>query len=273
MKINTINDINNMGFTSGLTMKLALKEKLTIPQKQEKLLKYVYGVEANFKNNKSAAFANSVCVEIFNKLFRLVNKHFEFPPFITVYNRENLIEKYAAQNFCIPDTKEVLKKEYPFPGRSIFLENFHNLRYIDDNTELLYKNRQISSSHVLSPFIHEWLHSCHLDYIYTKYGYGGNCSFLRKLYPAKENKISGYDLLKELETKALTKNENEIVYDVLGEYSTHPHNQYLEIFSESWTKFICDSLHGANFVKNPIDILKATPQTFQNILQKVCMFK
>jgi len=33
MKINTINNINNMGFTSGLTMKLALKEKLTIPQK------------------------------------------------------------------------------------------------------------------------------------------------------------------------------------------------------------------------------------------------
>lgn len=90
-------------------------------------MKYVYGVEANFKNNKSVAFANSVCAKIINKLFRLVNKHFEFPTFITLYNRENLIEKYAAQNFCIPDTKEVLKKEYPFLGRSIFWENFHNM--------------------------------------------------------------------------------------------------------------------------------------------------
>ena len=62
--------------------------------------------------------------------------------------------------------------------------------------------------------------------------------------------------------------ENEIIYNELGEYATLPNNQYLEVFSEAFTKFICDSLKGVELIKNPIELLKSTPKEFQKILRK-----
>ena len=79
-------------------------------------------------------------------------------------------------------------------------------------------------------------------------------------------------LLKELQNKQLSTKENEIIYEELGEYATLPQNQYLEIFSESFTKFICNSLAGNSIIKNPIEELSKTKKEFQDILHKVCSF-
>lgn len=108
-----------------------------------------------------------------------------------------------------------------------------------------------------------------MDKIYNHFGYGGDCEYLNSIYPLKSSKFSGFNIIKNLETKKLTPKENEIIFDILGEYSTLPINQYLEVFSETFTKFICASLKGTELSKNPIELLKNSPKEFQNIIKKV----
>lgn len=264
-----VKNINNLSFTSGLNVNIKIKEKLTNSQKVEKKFANNYGIEACFMQNKSPALASVLCLEIFEKLAKLFKRKFVLPPCITIFERNSLIDTNSANNFCIPDTKEVLKSEYPYPGRSIFFQKFKNLSDIDDITETQYKNKRTSSPHFLSPFIHEWLHSLHLDMIYNKFGYGGSCYYLNNQYPPTNINIRGIDIIKQLQTKKLTSKENEIVFDTLGEYSTLPENQYLEIFSETFTKLICESLDGVELVYNPIESFKKLPDEFQKILKKV----
>ena len=269
-KINMkINHSENLAFHSGFTTKIAIEEKLVNPTKIETNFMNSYNVEASFNQNKSAALANKFCADIFTKLADVTKNSYTFPPCIKLYDKKYLTDISLAENFCIPDTKEVLTNDYPFPGRSIFFKEFKKLRYVDDITEFQYKNKRTSSPHFLAPFIHEWLHSLQLDSIYNKFGYGGNCDYLNSIYPTKNQKITGFDLIKNFQTKTLTPKENEIVYDVLGEYATLPINQYFEVFSEAFTKFICASLEGVKLVKNPIDLLKMAPKEFLNILSKI----
>lgn len=264
-----INYNENLSFGSGLNAKIKIKEKFMFPQNIERDFANNYGVEVNFIQNKSVALANKFCVKILEKLAEIYRQRVILPPCITVFDRNCLIDKKSASNFCIPDTKEVINGEYPYPGRSVFFQNIKGLSEIDEITDFQYKNKRTSSSHFLAPFIHEWLHSFHLNVIYNKFGYGGSCKYLRGQYPVKAQGITGFELIKQLQTKTLTSKENEIVFDILGEYATNPENQYLEVFSEAFTKFICDSLKGIELVKNPIELLKNTPEEFQKILKKV----
>lgn len=265
-----ITSSKNLVFCSGLTTKIVIKEKFVNPTMIESNFMNCYNIEASFNRSKSAALANQLCVDIFRKLANVFKNNFcTFPPCIKLYYRKDLINMSSAENFCIPDTKEVILNDYPYPGRSIFFQYFNNLRQIDDITEHQYQNKRTSSSHFLAPFIHEWLHSLQLDEIYRKFGYGGNCDYLKSIYPTHNQKITGFNLIEEYYTKTLTPKENEVVYDVLGEYATLPTNQYLEVFSETFTKFICASLKGVEIVKNPIDLLKNSPKEFQKIISKI----
>ena len=54
----------------------------------------------------------------------------------------------------------------------------------------------------------------------------------------------------------------------MGEYSTRPKNQYMEVFAETFTKFICDALSGDKLIKNPIELFKNSPKEFQTIVRK-----
>ena len=224
-------------------------------------------------NNKSATLANTCCLSIILKLAEKFNKIIALPPAIFVYDKNNIIDKSMADNFCIADTQEILSNEYPFAGRSVFFKDFHNLEEVDIKSEILYSEKISSSPHFLAPFIHEWLHSLQLHFIYDKYGYGGNCEYLKGMYPDKCKGIKGVELIKELETKILTPEENEIIFDNLGEYSIKPVNQYLEIFSEAFTQLICSSLNGVELVKSPLDLLKNKNLEFQKLIEKVCKFE
>lgn len=270
MKLSSFTNIN---FQSGLTLKTRISEKVINTRKQEANFAEQYGIETHFMENKSIALANKLCADIFTKFTKKLNNFSVFPPFIIAYNQKNLIDKNSAPNFCIPDTKAVLNNDYPFPGRSLFFRNIGNLSYINDLTDYQFQNKKTSSSHFLAPFIHEWLHSFQLNYIYNKFGYGGDCDYLKQIYPNKKAPISGFQLLQQLENKTLSQDENSIIFDTLGEYATKPQNQYLEIFSEAFTKFICDSLNGIEIVKNPIDQLIKTNKDFQNVLKKVIRFQ
>lgn len=270
LQINYTN--SNFNFKSGLNGKTILQEKLINTAVQEKIFANKYGVEAQFLNNKSSALANKLCMNIFQDLSKNLSHCYSLPPAITTYNASALIDEKSPVNFCVPDTKKVLKHDYPFPGRSIFFRNFHNLDEINNISEQLFQAKISSSPHFLAPFIHEWIHSFHLDYIYKTFGYGGTCNYLKENYPDKPTQITGVQLLKCLETKKISPQENEIIYDTLGQYSTKPVNQYPEIFSETATKCICDSLDGYKLVKNPFEVFKKLHPDFQKIFKKICMF-
>lgn len=261
---------NNITFKQGLSSKILQAEKLINVEKQAKLFAENYGVEVEFLNNKSATLANCYCLKILLELATKFNTMISLPPAVFLYKENNLIDNSMSDNFCISDTQDVLKNEYPFAGRSIFFKDFYNLKEIDIKSEILYSKKISSSPHFLAPFIHEWLHSLQLHSIYDKYGYGGDCEYLKKMYPDKGKGIKGVELIKELETKNLTPEENEIIFDNLGEYATKPENQYLEVFSETITQLICSSLKGTEIVKSPLDLLKNKNAEFKKIIEKVC---
>ncbi len=263
---------NAINFKSGLTNKILLNEKSINIEQQELNFAENFGIESKFLENKSGALANQLCLEIFADLSNKLNLNLTVPPAIFLYDKNQLLDFSSSANFCIPDTKEVLKNEYPFSGRSIFFRNFKNLEEIDNNTEYQYHNKISSSSHFLAPFIHEWIHSFHLDYIFKTFGYGGDCEYLNEIY-LKQSSVSGVKLLKFLETKTLSSEENEIIFKTLGNYSTLPINQYLEIFAETLTKFICESLKDCKLIKNPFEQLKNANPEFKKIFQKICLFK
>ena len=264
-----INNMKNLNFRSGLTNQTTKKEQSVNPKLIESYFLNYYNVEASFNKNKSAALANQICANIFEKFAKILNIDIALPPCIKIYNAKNLVDKTSVENFCIPDTKEVLNNDYPYPGRSIFFQDFINLQNINDQTEFQYKNKKTSSSHFLAPFIHEWLHSIQLDKIYSHFGYGGECDYLKSIYPLKNQNRSGFSIIKNLENKKLTPKENEIIFDILGEYSTQPINQYFEIFSETFTKFICDSLKGIELVKNPLELFNKSPKEFKDIVKRI----
>lgn len=268
------NTYRSHNFKAGLTSKIIKNAKSINPTAQEQFLSNQYGIETNFLNNSSAAFANIMCLKIFKTLLSKLRSNIILPPAIFTYEKSQLIEPDCAENFCIPDTCNILKNDYPFPGRSIFFQNFERLEEIDNQTESLHKNKISSSAHFLAPFIHEWLHSFHLDYIYRNLGYGGNCSYLQQIYPEQNKDTTGIQLLQQLEDKVLSQEENNIVFETLGLYSTLNKNQYLEVFSEAFTKFICASLSsGLEIVKNPLEELRKTSKDFQRILAKVWSLK
>lgn len=270
--MNKIDSYKNITFTSGLSKQILNSAKSNIPELQEKVFAY-QGIEAQFLNNSSASFANNMCLNIFKDLFKRFKLNLSLPPAVFIYQRNNIVNKSYADNFCIPETQDVLIDEYPFSGRSVFFKNFHNLEEINDITEFQFQNKRVSSSHFLAPFLHEWIHSFHLDVIYKTFGYGGNCEYMREVYPKKNTKINGFQLLKKLELQIFSDTENQIIYDTLGEYSTLPENQYLEVFSEAWTKFICNSIDNFHLVKNPFDEFKKTNKNFQAIIYKILLFK
>lgn len=272
MKLTNIS-FNQLNFKSGLTSEILSKEMSMNVKSVEEELSNKYFVESCFFDNKSFALANQSCLDIFQRLSAQFKVYLKLPPSIYLYNSNQLLCEDVSANFCIPDTRDVLKNEYPFPGRSIFFRAFKNLDEVNNNTELLYNNKICSSSHFLAPFIHEWLHSFQLDYIFKNFGYGGYCDYLKEIYPNKNTKITGIELLGILKTKKLSPKESEIVGETLGCYSMLPCNQYLEIFSEAFTKFICDSLNGIALIKNPLEQLKKTSTDFQKILKKVCLFE
>jgi len=260
----------NIAFKSGLNPRILLQEKLTCTKYQEYIFSYK-GIDADFAGNRSISLINKFCKKIFDNISKKYNKSFLPPPMIKVYNQAALLNKMDGSNFCIPDTKEVLTEDLPFPGRSLFFTNIKNLETIDFLTEKLYNDNKTSSGHFLAPYIHEWCHCMHLHQIYSNFGYGGTCEFLKQIYPQKNQYISGFELLRIYQNETLTAAENEIIYDFLGEYATKGQNQYLEIIAETFTKCICSALANdcQNFVKPPFDYLKTTSSDFQKIIKKI----
>lgn len=265
--MNITNNTNNkINFGAGLNQKIKIRQFFTNTSKTENLFYNKYGICADFNENKPLAFVNTLCADIFEQLGKKLNISITAPPVIKVYKQNELVKNEKYINFCIPENEKLFNDDVTYPAGSIFLKDYNNLKQIDEITEKMFENGKISSNHFLAMFIHEWLHSIHLDHIYSKFGYEGDCKYLSEMYPKQKNPIHD---IKFLQNKCLSKEETQIVINELDSYAGEKTNQYFEVFSEMFTKLICSSISkDCKLIKNPIDLFRKTPEKLQKIVIK-----
>lgn len=239
-------------FKSGLTNEILIQAKnIDIKSVQNKLLNH--NIESNL-NSKVVAFAVQQLLKIFDILKSKTNaKLFTINiPSIQTYMKEHLVFDFQGYGFCIPQSQHVLKNQELFKTGSIFFEEEKSIELLNNELDEKFAKQQRSSSHYLSPFVHEFLHNVYLNYIYTNHG------------------NNALNILSKLQNLAFSKNENEIIANVIGTYATKPHNQYHEVFAETFTKLICNTLSLNSLPKeNPLDKLKTLPPEFLIILTKL----
>lgn len=260
---------NYVNFTSGLNKNLLARGLVFNSGKFQHDMMLKNNIDADFAGNKPVAFCLAKVCEIFDllklktgsKLFNL-----KFPRF-RAYDRENLLVENKTNGFCIPETRLVLKNELPFETGSVFQEKQAGLEEWDYIVESDYNNRKRSSGHFLADTIHEIMHSVYIDFLYRKHGYNGKCPYTKSLYPQTPDD----SIMRELQYKTFSNDENLVIRNVLGEYASRPVNQYHEVFAETFTKAICESLSEQDALptKNPFEILKKYPPEFFKILYKV----
>lgn len=267
MYISDYKNYNNVSFNAGLNSKIKLRKILTSTEQTERELNKKYGIYANFENNNTIAFVNLLCADIFEQLGNALRFNITAPPVIKVYKQKDLILNDKYINFCIPENSKLFKDNEIYPAGSVFFKDYKSLNQIDNITENLYKNGKISSNHFLAMFIHEWLHSIHLDHIYKKFGYNGDCEYLSKIYPKPDNTKTL--TINDLQQKFLSEEESKTVKEELDLYAGEKNNQYFEVFSEMFTKLICGSISkDCKLIRNPIDLFKKTPEKLQKIVIK-----
>lgn len=261
----------NINFQSGLSKKLIEQCKHTDINKVQSDLR-LKNIHSDFNSSKPVTFAVSKVFKIFELLLDKTKKDiFKIStPNIMVYSTKNLNFEFEGYGFCLPETQQVIKNKPPFETGSVFYANENSLQSLNERIEKSFNNNERSSSHYLAPFIHEILHERYIDFIYSKYGYEGNCPYTKQKYSRNQNN-SGLNIMQILKNKNFSQKENNIIRNILGSYSSYSKNQYHEVFAETFTKLICDSLSDKTSlpIKNPLDKLKSYPIEFLNIIIKL----
>lgn len=269
MRINNAN--NSINFCSGLNQ-YAVKSCLNANISQIKTDLLNRNIRSDFKTCKPTAFLTQSAVNILETFKKKTNaKLFNFSiPCIFAYSANELNFEFKGQNFCIPETKKVLKNQGALETGSVLYECLDDIELLNNRLDLSYAKNERSSSHYLSPFIHEIMHNVYLNYIYLTHGYEGSCNYTKQKYFSKDKTNDGLKILYDIQTKTFNQQENKIIEQNVGKYATTKFNQYHELFAETFTKLICDSISDNGTPnKNPIDLLKKLPQDFLFILQKI----
>ena len=264
-----INSATN--FKSGMNAQILRMERNIIPRQIENYFcnmptkdwRSFYNID--FKDNKAMATANRLCVDIFNNMRKIFDyrngycmQNLTSPQDIFVFNNEDS-NLYGNRGFFAIGNDIKIEENLPTfqKGTTFFSNTLKKLDNIDALTEQFYKDGKTSSPHFLNPFIHEWLHSI----------------FYKTVSNICYNGIANYNAtIENYNQQKLTDKEKEIVSDIVSLYPANcDENQFAETFADSWTKFICDALADdcKTFKKNPLDLVKATPKEFQEILKKV----
>lgn len=210
-------------------------------------------INTDFINNKSMALSTNIAAFILNTLHSRFNFFSFWTPSVNVYNKENLLLDTNLYHFCIPECKKVLMHKPIYERASIFYSNVSSLEELDAQAEQAYKYGIKPSKHFLTDIIHEMMHAVLLKRIYDKH------------------ESNSLNILQNLQYKKFNEDENKIIADILGSEATCSLNQYHEVFANTFTKIICDSLTKDSFVpsKNPMELLKCYPKEFIEIIKKI----
>lgn len=261
----------SLTFKSGLTRNLVKDfKKINVSEFEADFRKL--GTNANFLNSKSLSGSITIICDVLNDISGKYHLPLDYQPrMIRVFKKEEGIEKFQNNlfGFCNVDTKKVLKNELPFVAGTIFLRKMFFDSVIFQDLVTTYENfrKSLSSSHFLAIPLHEWFHSIHLDLIYKKYGYEGNCPIMKQIYHKPCS--CGLKKIEELDKCNISKSDKFYLNNFLG---TYPVNQssLLEIFAEFMTKITTKSLdEDLNIIKNPLDnIPKDFPVNLKKFLEE-----
>ena len=254
---------NQICFKSGISPKIKKAIQEIKIANIENAFKKDYGVDANFGENKICTFGFASVINIIEECcekFKL--SFFALPPKIRAFKRIDLKDTKLPNNFCITDTRCVLRQEPPFELRSIFVNMSDNILEFDNLLDVQYMAKKRSSSHFLSEYIHEWMHNIHLDLIFNKYGYEGNCPYAKSLYPS--NGATGLKKVSEMSVPL----ENSIRKNAQDAFGSHSQISKLELFAEGMTKLITDSIDKKTLSvrKNPLDGLNKLPKNIADFI-------
>lgn len=269
MRINNID--NKLSFQSGLSKSL-IKDCKNIDVNKVECDLFLKNISSNLKSSKPLAFATINVVKIFESLKHnlKINMFDITSPSIQAYKIKDLCFNFIGYGFCLPETQTILKNENPFKTGTIFFEEENDIEYLNSKIDRSFQNKERSSSHYLAPFVHEFLHSAYINYIYTKYGYEGQCPYTLHKYRHKDNNC-GLKVMTYLKNLRFNDFENEIIFDNLGKYAVMSQNQYHEVFAEAFTQIICKSLSDNDSmpIKNPLDEMKNYSKEFLCIIKKL----
>ena len=194
------------------------------PDKVARELQDKFHINADFGNNPVFAAFSALTVNIFQKL------GFAKPPSILLKDfRGTIYESYLGICATYPCDNSLYRKFHEdFPLRSVIMNRQQNWESIQERMLVLKKQKLLSTSHFLAPFIHEFVHSAHLDNLIKKYGNGS------KLMGKFQKEFKNAD------TISLIKKET-------GNYaSTSP----CEMVAEEMTQLIVDSLNPKTILPN-----------------------
>lgn len=199
MSISHLNNKKNIHFKAKWNEQTALKINKCDVAKKTLKLKQKYGIEADFKENKTIAWCCYKVVKIFAKLNQQYKLNIALPRAIYVedfskLNTTALIDK-NAYGFCNMYPARLLENsEKIYPERTIFFNSFnrkHSIfpanqqalykwKNIDFIAESLFKSNLLPSNHFLNIFIHEFCHSAHVAQLMKAFKVKNSKGFVRE---------------------------------------------------------------------------------------------
>ena len=265
-----VSEYNNVNFKSGLTRKI-IKDILSTDVAKAEADFAKIGADTDFKGKKSVCANFIYATNILNEISEKYKLPFDFVPYaIRLYRTKELEKPFSFFAFTINDSGKVLKNEPSFIGGSIFVNNFGS-GIFENNfiTNIDYMKGRRSSSHFLANTFHEWFHVIHMDLMYKKYGYEGECPILRKEYHKECTNNKGLKKYESLAKRDLSEVPKEFKKYV-GRYAIKS-NSMLETFAELMTKITTEALDkDLNVIKNPLDNLpKNMPKDIKYELERL----
>ena len=169
----------NTNFKSGLTADMRQEIRFCNVRKISNEFQK-YGIETNFKENKSVAWCCLKVLELAKKL------NLGMPRGIFVEDFNKLHSSNDAIAFCniVPDLL-YKNKGLVVPGNTLFFDQNINWERINIMVDESYEMGISPTNFFLEPFIHEFAHSMHEINLLRKMG---KINLLKKIYEMKEEK-------------------------------------------------------------------------------------
>jgi len=245
---------NSYSFKSGLSEK-DVKYLSSVSSKSAQKYFKTRNIEADFKNNDTYGALNLICGEILKRLGFLKK-----PGQIVVFNKEDLL-KPCPDTFCSAVSKKITKNNPAFKPVSLFFQNDnYGFRDMNEIAQNMKKDNFISSDNFLTLVMHEWAHSLHFNYLYSKLD--------------TEEEVKKY--LKNLNQIDLTKEEKEIIAQYLGNYVYNNGKiKPTEVMAEGINKIVCSTLseNELAFKCGIKEALDNTPRGLLRVMKKILNFK
>jgi len=262
MKITSIK--KQYHFKSGLSKEDIKRLNRISTSKTEKYFRTL-NTSANFSDNKTYSALNLICSKILNtlgnsKYFNSLD-FFKKPAQIRVFEKNHLCAKYP-DTFCTIVSKKILDNEPVFkPPGLFFYDSRINFEEMNELAKNANKERIISTDSFLAFVMHEWIHSVHFNYLYSKLNYD-------------EKSVMKY--IKHLKEFEFTNEEKELILEYLGSYSfINGHINPVETVSEGLNKVVCSCLD-KNQLKINCSIDEAVekmPPELINLIKKIIEFE